>query len=278
MSEYYNNHLPTMNRMSSDESIIHLTNYLKHMRRSRRLRIVRGGVLTVMALGAFSYSANTGWHDFFPWWIYFCIWGGGSSVNLRRSVEAERAIKELNDPKYVGMLAVLSPQIENNYTRECVDSALIRLLPWVKASHGPTFTHEQMSAVIRLADHHRPDMRIAALKALSQVGDDRAVWTVEQVAQYDPVQSVRDAARECLPTLIHRIRNAEEQSMLLRTCITPVQNSKDLLRSIQDTHSIPDSELLRPEEYVQKTEYVQKVEYSVEENEVEESATMDVPN
>ena len=240
MSDYYNNHLPTMNRMSSDESIIHLTNYLKHMRRTRRMRIVRGSVLTMLAVGAFSYSARTGWHDFFPWWIYFSIWGGGSSVNLRRSVETERAIKELNDPKYVGMLAVLSPQIENNYTRECVDSALIRLLPWVKASNGASFTSEQMSAVIRLADHLRPDMRIAALKALSQVGDDRAVWTVEQVAQYDPVLSVRDAARECLPTLIHRIRNAEEQSTLLRTCITPEQNSKDLLRSIQDTNTVPD--------------------------------------
>ncbi|MCC6729089.1 MAG: hypothetical protein IT208_07100 [Chthonomonadales bacterium] len=160
--------------------------------------------------------------------------------------EDRRAVPEL-----LGLLA-----IEQRAVRGPVVAALVRLLPELRATDAPLLTgshHQRIAAILRARTSHRrwcgTDLKLAALRALEQVGDDRAAALVTEladgkVAGADP--AVRAQAAASLPA----VRTAWERRRLGRTLLRAAAappGAASLLRPAGPAGT-PSGNLLRPGE------------------------------
>ena len=141
---------------------------------------------------------------------------------------------------------------------QAIRNALTRLLPQMEASDAPLLTpachqtiHEWLairSVEISVESHHN-DLRIAALKALQQVGDFRDISAVEQVAttqnRAPDTARVRQAASECLPLLRARCGKLEASRTLLRASSFEDARPETLLRPASGAGQNTSAELLR---------------------------------
>ena len=138
--------------------------------------------------------------------------------------------------------ALQSPLFANQ--KQAIQAALTALLPQMKASDARLMTPACRRVIhgwltirpveIGVKSHHN-DLRVAALKALEQVGDSQDIPVVEQVAitkhRAPDFERVRRAALDCLP--------------MLRANCGGVETARTLLRASQSEDVRPDT-LLRP--------------------------------
>jgi hypothetical protein len=129
---------------------------------------------------------------------------------------------------------------------------LTALLPRLRSSDTGLLTDRQRAAIGHaiLTNPGNPDFIVAALKALEQVGDERALPVVEglaagRIAAADPAR-VRVAAQECLPYLRTRSEEVRANQTLLRASALSDAPSDGLLRPADAAPTGGDAALLRP--------------------------------
>lgn len=124
--------------------------------------------------------------------------------------------------------------------------AVTPLLSRIRASDTEVFSQPQMDSLLRcLAEVRDYEFALAALAALEQVGDERALEPVRRL-EGDTGRSprVRAAAHECLAGLANQALRGWPGRTLLRPATQPGESPAVLLRPAQGTESDPET-LLR---------------------------------
>jgi hypothetical protein len=185
-------------------------------------------------------------------WIFWVVFGGFGGLefidrNAKIRQSAVDALTRSEDVRLIGVLAVCL-QDQDPMVSYAAGQALKKLLRQVKASDKQYIRPREMDALIRALDLKDLPLTLAILKALEQIGDERALPKVEKLAvSSDP--KIAEAARECLPFLQERAERARQAQTLLRPAsAADAVPTADLLRPAQNSVPQTDpSELLRVE-------------------------------
>ncbi len=229
-----------------DETMALLLHETRAMRSRRRHKMALRLLLCSVVFLTFFH-----WHQHvFSWYWIFQVSGGGwwmadKAANARK--DAARMLTQAEDPRAVGVLAV-ALRDGDAPVQQLAETALLKLLPQVRASHAGYVDADQMAALLSIAHGDDASLKVALLRALEQIGDSRAIPTVEHLLR-DNWKIVRNQAEQCLPYLRERARRARESATLLRAS-HPAASSlpAQLLRPANDSsRSNQASELLRPD-------------------------------
>jgi HEAT repeat protein len=185
--------------------------------------------------------------------MFICL--GALFFNRSIQTRAAKRLVGLQDPRAVGPLLDMLVA-SSNIRWEEVRTALIRLLPRLRASDEPFLTAHHLTTLTYLLRqpgmwYNRPDksgtdLRVEILKALAQVGDEQAISTVEELAANAKSEAVRQAALECLPILKARVEEGRPGRTLLRPAHSEDDPGLSLLRPASGNHNPDTEELLRP--------------------------------
>lgn len=176
------------------------------------------------------------------------------------------ALARRKDIRAVGAL-VDALSLEDGHAHRIAMDALIEILQQLKASDSELLTAGQHAKLCRilslpiesplyknLEDLFRPPtdrnvrFRIAILKAYEQIGDDRALPIVEQLANGETKTQaewrIKQVARECLPYLQQRLAQQTASETLLRASQRSSVGADVLVRPAAPLNAAPD-QLLR---------------------------------
>ncbi len=142
--------------------------------------------------------------------------------------------------------------------KQAIHDALTMILPQMKASDAKLLTanfrdmiHLWLSTVgnKRVASPCSDALRIAALKALEQVGNEKDIPVVEMAANRAPEtpggERVQQAAIDCLPMLMARYNAEEAKKNLLRASQAENADPDTLLRPVSGAGQTDGADLLR---------------------------------
>ncbi|HZO86760.1 MAG TPA: HEAT repeat domain-containing protein [Chthonomonadaceae bacterium] len=168
------------------------------------------------------------------------------AANVR--LTAVTALANTGDPRLVGAFALCLSDLDRE-VRYTAANALRKLLPKVKASDKRYISPLEMHALLKALVGRDDPLRIAILKALEQIGDERALPNVEWIIESNEPLDVRRAAEECLPYLKMRAEYSEQAQTLLRAAEPSEAAAPDtLLRPAQSAAQTDASQLLRPQQ------------------------------
>ncbi|HZT43288.1 MAG TPA: hypothetical protein VFA07_14050, partial [Chthonomonadaceae bacterium] len=216
--------------------------------------------------GSLSFSFMLLWLFVLPCLIVLLGAFMDASTLLARIIQnTVRALIRLQDRQAIGPL-VEAMDIEDGPLRRLVAEALTGLLPHLHASDAGLLTHSQRSRLYRVLQKcsepsrfiprwlraqqstTRAELANAILKAMEQVGDEKALPYVERLAAcpaYSPaMERVRNAARDCLPFLQTRIAQVDASQTLLRPSAVE-ETPNHLLYPVLQSDPLPDL-LVRP--------------------------------
>jgi hypothetical protein len=172
--------------------------YRNWKRRKQRRQLFVWGVLAFIFFGH-SIPVLRGLGDY--WWLLFFGIGGGAAaqaVDSRRSSEMARLLATSRDPRAVSVLAVAARDGDTDTARRA-ESGLRSILPQLRASDSEHITEEGMNAILALLGRTAdPPLQVAILRALEQVGDNRAISLVDMLAASGDTREIREAAESCL--------------------------------------------------------------------------------
>lgn len=182
--------------------------------------------------------------------------GGFQPSRARRNLTV--ALEEVTDVSVVPVALTLLQDRTPDIT-PAVIAFLKRLLPQLHAGDAQTWTPEQYQSLLKLLSAPPKDKKLkdtelalSVLKALEQIGDARAIPTVEVLAYSSPHSvppQVQQATVECLPYLRQRAGEQRQAQTLLRPT-QPSTTGENLLRpAAQTTPQTPDEQLLRPQQH-----------------------------
>ncbi len=221
-------------------------------RRNKRLLLLSGrAVIALVAALSMTWIGRLvpalRWlSDFAQFLVIGSIVGSGVDATVQTRRHAIDMLSSVEDKRMVGAFALclLDPSREVRYAAA---TALKKLLPRIQASDKDTLSPPEMEALLRALGGKDNLLTIAILKALEQVGDERALPKVEGLARLKngkPAE-VRHAAEKCLPYLHLRAQQAEQAHTLLRAASSDA-TSDTLLRPAAGTASVDTGQLLRP--------------------------------
>lgn len=174
------------------------------------------------------------------------------SARVTRLKRVLSALAARDDLRITGPL-LESTTADDVATRQMAMQMLSRLLRRFQASDAKHLTESQYILLLRTLTRSEgnTDYFVAALQALEQIGDLRALPIVEGLAKgrrmtMDP-KRVQAAARACLPYLQVRCDNQRASQTLLRASASSATPSADLLRPARDTSATESDHLLRPQ-------------------------------
>lgn len=166
---------------------------------------------------------------------------------------AARKLAEYDDVRIVGHLAA-QLDVQDGDLRKQVVPRLTQLLPKLRASDSVYITPEQHAALTRVLK--RPNLKKelafveAVVRAMEQIGTEEDVEPVRRLAaENGPAArypAIREAARECLPSLEERAERLREANTLLRAASAPESPPETLLRPASGSADVDPSGLLRP--------------------------------
>ena len=163
------------------------------------------------------------------------------ATQLRRRVEKLTAT---DDVRIVGTLLNAQTWLSSQ-GQSVIQDALIRLLPRLKTSDRNLLTPAQLSLLSSFLSTHNPLLILAQLKALEQIGDEKAIPNVERllhlIERKDP--EITGAAQQCLEFLIVRAEELKAERQLLRASSADTLTT-DLLRPSTE-NKLEFEELLR---------------------------------
>jgi HEAT repeat protein len=167
-----------------------------------------------------------------------------NTVGLR--LTAVDAISRARNKRCVGALASCLSDADVS-VRKDARRALLHLLPQMRARDREYLSSEEMNILLRALDGDDPDLAIAILAAMQQIGDARVLRRVAFLID-SPVhyESVRNAAWECLPQVKLRLQEAQEAQGLLRPAQAETGVAADLLRPAYAVENAAWEDLLRP--------------------------------
>ncbi len=207
------------------------------MRRHRRSQAIKGVLIVIFISLAISSSVFPQLHFFGSnWWIFWVV-GGGGAVDIQKSRQEIERLSRAGEPRTAGVLAMILQQTQQAAIKTLIETNLLQLLPQMKNTDARWLDREQHAALTALLENKKAELRLAALKALGQVGNESAVWMIEQLSIYDPDPNVRTAAPEAMSLIMERLRRAEENSTLLRPSAQRLtQSGEALLRPAEGVH------------------------------------------
>ncbi len=231
------------------------------LRPQMRLGFLVAAWLTIVPLGAWLSFDLAKQHRWLEALLYGALAVGATQLHrltlMQRHARLLRSIMQEEDVEAVGRIAeaVLWP---DEKIRAAAMSALVRVLPKLKASDAGILTSTQRTCLNGLLDRttarERPDVVVALLRALEQVGDMSAVPYVRSLANMPDatarMATVREAARECLPVLLERARQNTDPQVLLRPAEQPAAPEEMLVRPVMPGPVAEDAMLLRPADTV----------------------------
>lgn len=218
--------------------------YRKWKQRKLRRQLFIGSLIGVILL-----SQNiSGLHGIGDFWWFFLFGAGGTAaaqaVDVRRSRQMAHHLAIARDPRAVSALAVAARDGDPD-TQRVASQGLTSILPQLRASDADAVTEQGMNALLSLLGRSvDPMLQIAILRALEQIGDERALSLVEMLAGPQESAPVREAARSCLGYLRSRAEQARMRQVLLRPAAS-AEPDKSLLRPASATETDAD-QLLRP--------------------------------
>ncbi|MDE2125440.1 MAG: hypothetical protein KGJ62_02500 [Armatimonadetes bacterium] len=221
-------------------------------RRKRRHRLlwcagVYAGIFVLVAVIALQFDVHM------P--MFLSMFGSMSGVlsgavlfsQTHRS--AIRALSDFDDIRVTGAV-VEALQVPDRDMYALASRALCRLLPRLRASDTGILNVEQRAILNRTlsrAAKRRPELALAILAALSQVGDEKALPAVTALAALPRGSRIRQevvaAAQQCLPLLQQRAIAQETDRHLLRPADN-VGREDSLLRAAAPTSADPTGLLL----------------------------------
>jgi len=221
--------------------------------RIRRIWQIAWKLLILLGMAALLRSAGPGSVGRI-WWLLFPIgrwWVMDNSSQSR--VRAAQTLADAWEPRAVGALA-LALYDNDRTVRSVAANALRKLLPHVRASDAAYIDNRQWSALLAtgtqwhgIIHSETVAMRLALLRALEQIGDERAIPTVTQM-MLDDDPEVSTQAQVCLSFLEKHQRQTRERSTLLRSAMQETAPDQ-LLRAAIGTPAMqtPPEQLLRAE-------------------------------
>jgi hypothetical protein len=250
--------------------------------RQRRITIGVVSIYGISLLGAAVAMITTHHFDFGALGSLGSVGGlaGWAMMGTKRHKEAAKHLAELGDARSVGPLAE-TLSIPDPQLRSIVEGALIRLLPQMRADQADLLNAEQRACLYRVMNGKNPELTIAILKGLEQIGDEKALPIVQKLAERevkpednlthttdsvsgtvqpsllrkielelfgDKIRSgsrIREAARECLPYLQERIAQERARETLLRASDTMQSTPDTLLRAAEGVPAVDPRQLLR---------------------------------
>lgn len=179
--------------------------------------------------------------------LAYTLWYSLSiQCSARKTSELIRQINEIvprlagrNELSLVGPLAEVVAEGAGGTSamRSLAQAGLTHLLPLLKTSDAALLDDRQRACLYHELTlpwrfpQGNLDFLLAILKALEQVGDEKAVPYVERLARTAKQERLRTAARACLPFLTQRVTQEQVHRTLLRA---------------SEPASIPLDELVRP--------------------------------
>jgi hypothetical protein len=225
----------------------------RRWRFKQRMRWVLRAGLLALAL----YMIISGKGGVWMLWLFF---GLGAAVDVRAGMRYQ-AVSELaktRDPRAAGALAVAWRDGDRE-VRQAAARALKEILPRLHASDAAHFSTDTMNAMVSLLLSEDPELLLAVLQGLEQVGDEHAIaaiqsmqasWEEAQPYIRDPqgrqtYQRLVEAAQSCLTAIGTRAQKERQRQTLLRPAQNPDSPAETLLRPAGSTASDP-TQLLRP--------------------------------
>src|SRR5579884_4112753 len=189
-----------------------------------------GAQFVVPELQSISFGLNI--YMLFGWMLIYPL-RKPTRLHRRASETLARAL-ELGDPSIAAT----------------AEKALIQRLPQMRASDAAYLAPEQRDCLYRALGQRALELSLAILKALEQIGDQRALPLVsklaEQEARTHQEKQIKEAAQACLPYLVDRTLEGRAGNMLLRAASQPEAPPDTLLRPAQAVVSEADAQdLLR---------------------------------
>lgn len=171
---------------------------------------------------------------------------------LRRPTSLHRlageALTKNKDLRVIGPL-IEALEMDDPYINRGAVSALIDMLPRLRASDTGLLTPKQMEGLCSTLNRREPRLILAALKALEQIGDSRALPHVDRLAEQAAYTSeeleIQREARACRSMLVDRKISSRAGETLLRASSAPEPSEETLLRPAQSSTTDPPEILLR---------------------------------
>jgi hypothetical protein len=200
-------------------------------------------------------SVFVGWY---AWWGVQQWRGRGDRTRVmaeeerrRHLVEGARALAETEDMRLVGAF-LECVHAGNGRLHRDIARVLLNLLPALKASDAALLPEPQRGPLRTLVDMRyamaHGDLVIAAIRALTEIGDTRTMDLLRRMADgpahWDREREVRAVARECLPTLREAGRAEAAHARLLRPRSAQPEDDA-LLRPASSYDATPSEQLLR---------------------------------
>jgi hypothetical protein len=166
---------------------------------------------------------------------------------------AATELAKLRPKRAVGQLADALEYGDKNM-RMLASSALQDILPQLQASDDHLLNDEQRNRLYNVLKRARfkqdGPLMVAILKALEQIGDEKALPMAENLSKIEPrngmERSVKAAALECLPALTERVEKRRRAQTLLRPAAAPDNPAEVLLRPAHGASPGDPEKLLRP--------------------------------
>jgi hypothetical protein len=153
--------------------------------------------------------------------------------------------KHFDDVSIVGPLAE-ALEYRSKRVREAATAALIRLLPLLQTSDSDLVNSEQRNCLHRALMGNSPELVVAVLGALGQIGDSRAIPNVERLAAGLGVavedERIRKMAQETVLLLRQRMELQRAPQTLLRAAS---EEGGELLRAATGSEGPEANVLLR---------------------------------
>lgn len=226
----------------------------------RNSRLVNGsGIALIIAFSiAFladpvKYSGSVPLGLVFCYIITFCI----MKIAELRWGQTASGMMFFDDPRAVGPLIEVLP-LDNQIVVADAEKALTRLLSRLQASDADLLTAAQRDCLYRrlkIQDIEKSaEFMIAALRALEQIGDAKALPSVEALAERrgNTVREIRvgEAAQHCLGFLKAKAEQKQSRDSLLRASSGLDTSAESLLRPTTESLPTDPQHLLRGSEPV----------------------------
>jgi hypothetical protein len=182
----------------------------------------------------------------------------------RRWVAAMERMACFDDIRATGSL-LEALDVPDSAVERAAQQALVRLLPRLQASDADAITEAQRKCLYRQLlnltfaeggefhiDQNDEEFLLAALRALEQIGDAKAIPSVQDLADRSGstpnAVRVSEAAQQCLVFLQQRVERQGQSASLLRASCGQDVSSHSLLRASVGVPSTDPQQLLRAAE------------------------------
>jgi HEAT repeat protein len=157
--------------------------------------------------------------------LFYLLWSSDRFKNMTAG-EIASVLAQYDDLRAIGPLleALNCPEPD---VRVLSELALARLLPRLTAADAALLNEEQYLCLFRALYSRYTDLVVGVIRAFREIGDERALLTVRQLAGRPPrsprQQFIHRAARECLPALQERLERERAGNVLLRPASQPTE-------------------------------------------------------